>query len=222
MGGGRKNVTARPDRYALHHEDETHLETNPYLTRVWHRKGTQPTIPAAGTNRRVTDFGSVEVFGRGRGEVMCATQDSAAFELSREARDARRTATGREIFLVLDHGPAHTSKASEAALAAREAWLHVIWLAKDSPQLNAKEHEWRKLKRDVRGHLARDLRAFVDEIKDGLRRLGGARIDLVDQVPEWFLAGHRRPPTGRPPGRPRGATDSVPRAKRRTNLPAPP
>jgi transposase len=169
----------------------------------------------------VTDFGSVEIFARGRVEVVCASQDSAAFGLYLEALDARHTATGREVFLVLDHGPAHTSKASERALAAREDWLHAIWLAKYSPQLNEKEHEWRRLKRDVCGHLARDLRAFVDEIKDGLRRLGGARIDLVDQVPDWFIAGHRRPPTGRPPGRPRGAKDSVPRAKRRANLPAP-
>jgi transposase len=214
-------VTERPDRYELHHEDETHLETNPSLTRVWHRKGTPPRIPAAGTNRRVTDFGSLEVFGRGRVEVVGASQDSAAFALDLEALDARHRATGREVFLLLDHGPAHPSKASERALAAREAWLHVIWLATSSPQLNEKEHEWRRLKRDVRGHLARDRRAFVDEITDGLRRLGGARIDLVDPVPDWFIAGHRRPPTGRPPGRPRGAKDSVPRAKRRTNLPAP-
>jgi hypothetical protein len=97
----------------------------------------------------------------------------------------------------------------------------VIWLAKYSPQLSKKEREWRYLKRDVRGHLARDLRRFVDEIVAGLTRLGGERLDIIDRVPDWFLAGHRRPPTGRPRGRPRGAQDSTPRAKRRTNLPAP-
>ena len=37
---------------------ETHAETNPYLWRVWHRTGRQPTVPAAGTNRRLTVFGS--------------------------------------------------------------------------------------------------------------------------------------------------------------------
>lgn len=210
-----------PERYELHHQDETHLETNPYLGRVWHRIGQQPTVPAAGTNRRVTDFGSVELFGRGRVEVLCATQDSAAFLLYLQALDARHAATGREIFLVLDNGPCHRSKASLAALAERAAWLHVIWLARYSPELNRKEREWRYLKRDVRGHLARSLRAFVDEILAGLRQLGGARLDIVDQVPDWFIAGHRKPPTGRPRGRPKGATDSAPRRTRRTNLPAP-
>ena len=200
------------------------METNPYLTRVWHRRGEQPTIPAAGTNRRLTVFGSVEVFGRGRVEVVCAGQDSAGFGRYLAALDARHTATGKEMFLALDNGPCHTSDTSRAALTARAAWLHVIWLAKYSPQLNRKEREWRVLKRDARGHLAPSLRAFVDGILQGLRQLGGERLDIVDEVPEWFLAGHRRPPTGRPRGRPKGAKDSHKRAPYRkraeANLPA--
>ena len=217
-------MAAEPDRYELHYQDETHVETNPYLSRVWHRRGVQPTVPAAGTNRRLTVFGSVEALGRGRIELLTATQDSAAFARYLAALDARHAATGREVFLVLDNGPCHTSKASHAALAERAAWLHVIWLAKYSPELNPKEREWRTLKRDHRGHLAPSLRAFVDGVLDGLLRLGGERLDIVDEVPDWFLAGHRKPPTGRPRGRPKGAKDSYKRAPYRTrsdrNLPA--
>src|SRR5207248_913021 len=80
------------------------------------------------------------------------------------------------------------------------------------PRLNPKEREWKVLKRDVRSHLAPTLRAFVDEIGAGLRQLGGRRIDVVDHVPDWFIAGHRKEPTGRPPGRPKGAKDSYKRA----------
>ena len=217
-------MAAEPDRYEFHSEDETHVETNPYLTRVWHRRGVQPTVPAAGTTRRLTIFGSVEARGRGRVEVVGAGQDSAGFERYLEALDARHRATGREIYLALDNGPCHTSKVSRQALAARAEWLHVIWLAKYSPELNPKEREWRVLKRDHRSHLAPSLRAFVDGILAGLRRLGGERLDIVDEVPDWFLAGHRKPPTGRPRGRPKGATDSYKRAPYRTrkdeNLPA--
>jgi hypothetical protein len=208
-------VAAEPDRYELHSEDETHVETNPYLTRVWHRRGVQPTIPAAGTNRRLTVFGSVEALGRGRVEVVCARQDSAGFGLYLAALDARRVASGKEVFLALDNGPSHTSAASRKALAARAGWLHVIWLAKYSPELNPKEREWRVLKRDHRSHLAPSLRAFVDGILAGLRELGGERLDIVDAVPDWFIAGHRKPPTGRPRGRPKGAKDSSKRAAHR-------
>lgn len=208
------------ERYELHYQDESHLETNPYLTRMWHRIGVQPRVPAVGINRRVTVFGSTEAFGRGRVEVVCAGQDSACFLMYLEALQARHAQTGREMFLVLDHNSCHTSKVSRLALEERKEWLHVIWLARYSPQLNLKEREWRYLKRDVRAHLARSLREFVDEILEGLRRLGGVRQDIVDRVPEWFIEGHRKPPTGRPPGRPRGAKDSQSRKRYCNNLPA--
>jgi DDE superfamily endonuclease len=197
------------------------LETNPYLSRIWHRRGKQPTVPAVGMNRRVTVFGSVEIFGRGRVEVICAGQDSACFASYLTALDARHTARGVEVYLVLDNGPCHTSNASRAALEDRKGWLHVIWLAKYSPQLNKKEHEWRILKRDTRGHLASDLRTFVDEITVGLQRLGGTQCDIVDEVPQWFIDGHRVQPTGRPRGRPFGSKDSYTRSYTRKNLPAP-
>ena len=213
-------MAAAPDRYELHHEDETHVETNPYLGRVWHRVGRQPTVAAAGTNRRVTVFGSVEALGRGRVEVLQARQDSAGFARYLAALEARHLATGRRVILALDNGPCHVSKATQRALAARAAWLEVIPLARYSPQLNPKGREWRTLKRDHRSHLARSLRDFVDELVAGLRQLGGERCDIVDEVPQWWIDGHRREPTGRPADRPKGAKDSYPRQRRPTNLPA--
>ena len=213
-------MAADPERYELHFEDETHLETNPCLPRVWHRIGAQPTVPAAGTNRRLTVFGSVEALGRGRIEVLQARQDSAGFTRYLAALDARHAATERGVILVLDNGPCHVSQATQAALAARADWLEVIPLARYSPHLNPKEREWRVLKRDHRGHLAATLRAFVDEVVAGLQQLGGAECAIIDDVPQWWLDGHRKEPTGRPPGRPKGAKDRPPRQRRSTNLPA--
>jgi len=209
-----------PERYELHYEDETHLDTNPYLSQVWHRVGAQPTLAAAGTNRRLTVFGSVEALGRGRIEVLQVRQDSAGFRRYLTALDARHEATERAIILVLDNGPCHVSKATRAALAERAAWLEVIPLARYSPHLNPKEREWRILKRDHRSHLAPTLRDFVDAVAAGLAGLGGERCEVIDAVPPWWLDGHRKEPTGRSPGRPHGAKDSRPRKRRSANLPA--
>src|SRR5918993_1192976 len=159
-----KKVRTHPERYELHYQDETHLDTNPYLSRVWHRIGTQPTLPAAGTNRRLTVFGSVEARGRGRIELLTVQQDSAGFARYLAALDARHAATGRRVILVLDNGPCHGSTATRRALAERAAWLEVLPLARYSPHLNPKEHEWRRLKRDHRGHLAGSLREFVEGV----------------------------------------------------------
>ena len=209
-----------PERYELPYEDETHLDTNPSLSRVWHRVGEQPTVPAAGTNRRLTVFGSVEALGRGRVEVLQTRQDSTGFARYLVALDARHAATGQDGILVLDNGTAHPSNVSQAALAARADWLEVIPLARSSPHLNPKEREWRLLKRDHRGHLAPALRTFVDTVVAGLAALGGERCDIVDEVPQWWLEGYRKEPTGRRPGRPKGAKDTKPRTRQGTNLPA--
>ncbi len=84
----------------------------------------------------------------------------------------------------------------------------MIWLSRYSPHLNPKEREWRRLKRDARSHLACTLRGFVDDILWGLECLGGECREIVDKVPEWFIAGQRKASTGRPPGGPRGAKGS--------------
>lgn len=210
-----------PDRYELHFEDETHVETNPYLGQVWHRVGQQPVLPAAGTNRRLTVFGSVESTGRGRVEVLGARADSAGFGRYLAALAARHLAIGRDMILVFDNGSCHTSKATQAALAAHASWLEVVPLSRYSPELNPKEREWRLLKRDHRSHLAPTLRAFADELLAALGQLGGERCEIIDAVPDWWIAGHRREPTGRPPGRPKGAKDTRPRKPRCTNKPAP-
>ena len=220
-------MAADPARYEVHFEDETHVETNPYLGRVWHRVGQQPhpkgTRPAAGTNRRLTVFGSVDAAGRGRVEVVGARADSAGFARYLAALNVRHDASQRQVMLVMDNGSCHTSKRTQQALADRATWLEVVFLSRYRPQLNPKEREWRLLKRDHRSHLAPTNRAFVDELLDGLRQLGGHRCDIVDEVPEWWLAGHRREPTGRPVRRPLGAKDSTKRKPRPSaeNLPAP-
>ncbi len=150
-------MKAQPDRSELHVEDETHLETNPSLGRSWHRIGQQPVLPAAGTTRRLTVFGSVEAAGRGRVEVLGARADAVGFLRSLAALDARHAATKRRVILVLDNGSCHTSKGSKQALAERAAWLAVVPLSRSSPALNPKEREWRTLKRDHRRHLAAEV-----------------------------------------------------------------
>jgi hypothetical protein len=155
-------------------------------------------------------------------ELLRAAQDSAGFVRTLELLHAHHQAVQRESSLVLENGSAHTSDLSRHALTQRGDWLQVIWLAKDAPHLKRNERAWRYLKRDARAHLATTVRAFVDGILAGLRHLGGTVATIVAEVPQWFLDGHRKPPTGRPPGRPVGAKDSYKRApyRRKKNLAA--
>ena len=132
-------------------------------------------------------------------------QDSVGFARYLAALEERHHATGRQIILVLDNGSCHVSKVSQAALAARAAWLEVIPLARYSPHLNPKEREWRLLKRDHRGHLApAPCGRLWTRWRPAWPGLGGERCEVIDAVPQWWLDGHRKEPTGRRPGRPHG------------------
>ena len=146
-------MAAEPERYELHYQDETHVETNPYLGRVWHRRGRQPTVPAAGTNRRLTVFGSVEVVRAraGGGGAPARTRPASAATWRRWMPGTPRP--GARSSWCWTTGLPH-QQGEPAALAERGGWLDVIWLAPYCPQLNPKEREWRRLKRDARSHLA--------------------------------------------------------------------
>lgn len=59
---------------------------------------------------------------------------------------------GKPVVIVLDNGPIHTSKATLAALAAREHWLTVEWLPKYAPELNDIEVVWHDLEAQHLAH----------------------------------------------------------------------
>lgn len=85
----------------------------------------------------------------------------------------------RPVVLVLDNGPIHLSKASRAALAAREHWLTVEWLPKYAPELNDIEIVWGLLKANHLAHktfadpddLERSIHAAVDQLNRERNRL---------------------------------------------------
>jgi hypothetical protein len=72
----------------------------------------------------------------------------------------------KPVVLVLDNGPIHTSKASQAALAARD-WLTIEWLPKYAPELNDIERSWRDLKRHF---LAHQTFADVDDLDRAIHK----------------------------------------------------
>jgi transposase len=67
----------------------------------------------------------------------------------------------KPVVLVEDNGPIHTSKLSQAALAARAHWLTVEWLPKYAPELNDIETVWRDLKAH---HLAHQTFSDADTL----------------------------------------------------------
>ena len=70
------------------------------------------------------------------------------------------------LYLVLDNGPIHTSKATTKALAARP-WITVDWLPRYAPELNLIEATWRDLKRH---HLAHRTFCDTDDLDQAIHQ----------------------------------------------------
>ena len=129
--------------------DESACLTHPYLAHVWAKRGEDLRVPAPGQAQRRALLGAFDAARRELIVVTSARQRSPDF-LSLLARLDRLYGPAldrpkRPVVLVLDNGPAHTSKATAKALAARP-WLTIEWLPKYAPELNAIERRWRDLK----------------------------------------------------------------------------
>ena len=150
--------------FLLLHGDEAEALTHPYLAHSWAKRGGDLRVPAPGRAERRALLGVLDAATNELRVRTSATERSADFiallgDLDRRygpTAGAAAAAAATPVVVVLDHGSIHTSKASQAALAARP-WLVVEWLPSYAPELNAIERCWRDLKRH---YLANQ--AFVD------------------------------------------------------------
>jgi transposase len=129
--------------------DEAEALTHPYLAHVWAKRGEDLQIQAPGRSRKRAMLGVLDCASRRLIVNTSTTKRSGDFIVLLGRLDALYgPCPGRPqkpVVLVLDNGPIHTSKASQAALAARP-WLMIEWLPKYAPELNDIERSWRDLK----------------------------------------------------------------------------
>jgi len=159
--------------------DESEALTHPYLARAWAKRSADLRVPAPGNAAKVAMMGTWNWQERRLIIHTSCTKRSADFIAHLEQLDQingpRPGAFSRKpTVIVLDNGPIHTSKASLAALQARDHWLTVEWLPKYAPELNDIEIVWGQLKG---GHLAHQT--FV-----------GASSNLCLAVRESAIQGH--------------------------------
>lgn len=130
--------------------DESEALTHPYLARAWAKRGADLRVPAPGQARKIAMMGAFDWAARELLVETAKTKRSTDFIALLEALDQRYGpkpgAEGKPVVIVLDNGPIHKSKATQAALAARAHWLSVEWLPKYAPELNDIEPIWRDLK----------------------------------------------------------------------------
>src|ERR1700687_5465789 len=122
--------------------DESEALTHPYLAHAWAKRGCDLRVEAPGQSKKRAMIGSLDCAAHKLIASTSATKRSSDFITVLGRLDAiygpcpgRPGRPDKPVVFVLDNGPIHTSKASQAALAAR-AWLTIEWLPKYRPELH--------------------------------------------------------------------------------------
>jgi transposase len=146
--------------------DATRLRLFPPLRATWARVGKPAIVPVTGRNDRRVLFGALNVHTGHRVLLRwpSETGPGARALLTEIRRRYRRAPT---IWLLLDHGPAHT--ADPTRRLAAELDIELVWLPKQWPELNGMDQLWRELKRLV---AANRQATSIDE--------------LIQQAEEWL------------------------------------
>jgi transposase len=134
-----------PGEAALLMEDETILRLFPVLRRAWALRGQQAVVPITGRNAKRVLFGALNLR---TGRRIClrrlAMRQANFQDLLRLARHRYR---GRPIWMLLDEAPCHIAARSQAL--AERLDIHLVWLPKQCPELNAMDQLWKELKSTI-------------------------------------------------------------------------
>ena len=125
-----------PPSAVLLFEDETILRLFPVLRRAWAPSGEPWAIGITGKNAKQVLFGTINVRTGHRVLIPYPKLDQVGFQAFLQV--LRRSYPGREVWLLLDGGTAHTAPKSQAL--AQSLNIRLIWLPKQCPELNGMDH----------------------------------------------------------------------------------
>ncbi|WP_338873690.1 transposase [Myxococcus stipitatus] len=137
-----KCLKAQSPRAVLLILDSTVLRWFPPLRAAWAPVGKQAEVLITGENAKRTLWGAINP--RTGHRVVATSQRGQQEDFMAFLRQLRLAYPGRPVLLLLDQASCHTAQRSQA-LAARLD-IHLLWLPKQRPELNAMDHVWRALK----------------------------------------------------------------------------
>ena len=158
----------------LYFQDEANISLTALLAKTWAPCGQTPKQRVTGKRGGVSAMSAITSRGRliFRLHDKRIASDEVIDFLSQMLRYHRR----RQLVVVMDQAPPHTSKKTKAFIA-NQPRLHVFHLPKYSPDWNPDEKVWNHLKhQELKGHQAKT--------KDELKAVTLARLASMSQNPE--------------------------------------
>lgn len=140
-----RKLRQMPASGVLLFEDETVLRLFPVLRRAWSLQGEQSRVAVTGRNAQRVVFGTIDVCSGKCLIMQHPRMNQDGFQAFLHL--LRRRYRSRPIWLLLDKGGLHTAHRSQ--VVAEDLGIKLIWLPKQCPELNAMDHLWRSVKKDI-------------------------------------------------------------------------
>ncbi len=123
--------------------DETILRMYPPLRMAWGLIGQQTQVPISGQNAKRVLFGAINI--RTGHRILQRTHQQRQEDCQAFLKTLRRRYGHRRIWLLLDKHGGHWAPRSQAL--AEELNIVLLFLPRQSPELNPMDHLWKEAKR---------------------------------------------------------------------------
>lgn len=155
------------------------MHLNPQLTKVWTVRGERVRVPAAGINRKVHVFGSLN-YRTGRTTHLLRFRKRGV-EFCEFLRDLFGRYRDGRFVLAMDNASYHKTKAVANLLAEHSDRVEPFWLPKYSPELNYVDGLWGYVKKTaLNNHFFGDVGSLERAIHGTFRALNRKTRSALD------------------------------------------
>jgi len=163
----RIKALAKRENAEIYFGDAAHMRSDHHSGRTWGKRGETPIVSSTGARYGMSLISAITA--RGHMRFMIKEKGGVNADVFIEFLKRLMVGAKTKIFLIVDRGPAHIAKKTQAFVASMGGRLKLFHFPPYSPETNPDELVWKHLKSDTVGRAAIVSRAdFRKKVKSSM------------------------------------------------------
>jgi transposase len=163
----RIKTLAKRENAEIYFGDAAHMRSDHHSGRTWGKRGETPIVSSTGARYGMSLISAITA--RGHMRFMIKEKGGVNADVFIEFLKRLMVGAKTKIFLIVDRGPAHIAKKTQAFVASMGGRLKLFHFPPYSPETNPDELVWKHLKSDTVGRAAIVSRAdFRKKVKSSM------------------------------------------------------
>jgi transposase len=163
----RIKALAKRENAEIYFGDAAHMRSDHHSGRTWGKRGETPIVASTGARYGMSLISAITA--RGHMRFMIKEKGGVNADVFIEFLKRLMVGVKTKIFLIVDRGPAHIAKKTQAFVASTGGRLKLFHFPPYSPETNPDELVWKHLKSDTVGRAAIVNRAdFRKKVKSSM------------------------------------------------------